>query len=47
MDKIYDTKKTNDIVKAHDCYAATIRKNNNKEKNREFGFLAFKNTDAL
>jgi len=35
MDKIYDTKKTNDIVKAHDCYAATIRKNNSKEKNRD------------
>jgi len=33
MDKGYDTKKTDDIIKAHGCYAATIRKNNNKEKN--------------
>jgi IS5 family transposase len=35
MDKIYDTKKTGNIVKAHGCYAATIRKNNSKEKNRD------------
>ena len=35
MDKIYDTKNTNNIVKAHGCHVATIRKNNNKEKNRD------------
>jgi IS5 family transposase len=33
MDKGYDTKATDDVIKAHGCYAATIRKNNNKEKN--------------
>lgn len=35
MDKIYDTKKTDAIVKAHGCHPATIRKNNNKNKNRD------------
>jgi IS5 family transposase len=35
MDKIYDTRKTDAIVKAHGCYPATIRKNNNKNKNRD------------
>jgi IS5 family transposase len=35
MDKMYDTKKTEGILKARGCYAATIRKNNNKEKNRD------------
>jgi IS5 family transposase len=35
MDKIYDTKKTDALVKAHGCYPATIRKNNNKNKNQD------------
>jgi transposase, IS5 family len=35
MDKGYDTKETDDIINAHGCYAATIRKNNNKEKNSD------------
>lgn len=33
MDKIYDTKETDKIVSAQGCHAATIRKNNNKNKN--------------
>jgi transposase, IS5 family len=35
MDKLYDTKKTDLILKANGCAAGTIRKNNNKNKNRE------------
>jgi IS5 family transposase len=35
MDKMYDTKKTDGILKARGIYAATIRKNTNKEKNRD------------
>lgn len=35
MDKMYDTKKTDGILKAKGVYAATIRKNNNQEKNRD------------
>mgnify|MGYP001566802499 CR=1 FL=1 len=35
MDKLYDTKATNDAVRANGCYAATIRKNNNPIKNRD------------
>ena len=35
MDKMYDTKKTNAIIIANGCYPATIRKNTNKEKNRD------------
>lgn len=35
MDKLYDTKKTNMLVIASGCYPATIRKNTNKEKNRD------------
>ena len=35
MDKMYDTKKTDGILKAKGIYAATIRKNNNQEKNRD------------
>lgn len=35
MDKMYDTKKTDGILKAKGVYAATIRKNNNKEKNKD------------
>lgn len=35
MDKMYDTRKTDGILKARGIYAATIRKNTNKEKNRD------------
>ena len=35
MDKMYDTKKTDAILKGMGIYAATIRKNSNKEKNRD------------
>lgn len=35
MDKLYDTKKTNALVRAAGCHVATIRKNTNKEKNRD------------
>jgi IS5 family transposase len=35
MDKIYDTKKTDGILRGMGIHAATIRKNNNKEKNRD------------
>jgi IS5 family transposase len=35
MDKIYDTKKTDALVRAGGCYPATIRKNSNKSKNRD------------
>jgi len=35
MDKIYDTKKTNTIVQSNNCFIGTIKKNNNKEKNRD------------
>lgn len=35
MDKIYDTKKTDGILRAKGIHAATIRKNTNKEKNRD------------
>lgn len=35
MDKMYDTKKTDGILKAKGVYAATIRKNNNRTKNRD------------
>lgn len=35
MDKMYDTKKTDGILKGKGVYAATIRKNTNKEKNRD------------
>lgn len=33
MDKLYDTRKTNQIIKAHNCALGTIRKNNNPTKN--------------
>jgi IS5 family transposase len=33
-DKLYDTKKTEAIIRASGCHPATIRKNTNKEKNR-------------
>ncbi len=35
MDKLYDTRGTDLILRAHNLYAATIRKNNNKAKNRD------------
>lgn len=35
MDKLYDTKKTNARVRGAGCHVATIRKNTNKEKDRD------------
>lgn len=35
MDKLYDTKKTDLILADHNCAAGTIRKNSNKNKNRD------------
>ena len=35
MDKMYDTKKTDGILHARGIHTATIRKNNNREKNRD------------
>ena len=35
MDKLYDTKKVNLILKAKNCASGIIRKNNNKTKNRD------------
>lgn len=35
MDKMYDTKKTDEILRAKGIHAATIRKNTNKAKNRD------------
>lgn len=35
MDKLYDTKKCHLILKANSCASAIIRKNNNKDKNRD------------
>ena len=35
MDKLYDTKKSNLILTANSCASGTIRKNNNKNKNRD------------
>jgi transposase, IS5 family len=35
MDKMYDTKKTDAILKAKGCHPSTIRKNTNKEKNAD------------
>lgn len=35
MDKMYDTKKTDAVLRGRGLHAATIRKNNNKEKNRD------------
>jgi transposase, IS5 family len=35
MDKMYDTKKTDNIIIAKGCHPATIRKNSNKNKNRD------------
>lgn len=35
MDKLYDTKKADLILKASHCAIGTIRKNNNKSKNRD------------
>lgn len=35
MDKIYDTHDTDQILRAHNLHAATIRKKNNKTKNRD------------
>jgi len=34
-DKLYDTKKTEAVIRASGCHPATIRKNTNKEKNRD------------
>lgn len=35
MDKLYDTKNTDQILLANGCAVGTIRKNNNKNKNRD------------
>lgn len=35
MDKLYDTKKANLILKANNCASGIIRKNNNKNKDRD------------
>ena len=35
MDKLYDVKKADTILQAHKLHAATIRKNNNRIKNRD------------
>lgn len=35
MDKLYDCKEVYEALAAHHCHAATIRKNNNKTKNRD------------
>lgn len=35
MDKLYDTKKCNLILRANNCASGIIRKNNNKTKNRD------------
>jgi len=35
MDKLYDTKEVNKILKANNCASGIIRKNNNKNKNRD------------
>ena len=35
MDKLYDVKKVNNRLKAYNIYAATIRKNNNRAKNKD------------
>jgi IS5 family transposase len=35
MDKIYDTKKCNLILQMNNCASGIIRKNNNKNKNRD------------
>lgn len=35
MDKLYDTKKTDQRIKASGCSPGTIRKNNNPDKNRD------------
>lgn len=35
MDKLYDVKKADKILKAHNLHAATIRKNNSRIKNRD------------
>jgi len=34
-DKLYDCKKADSVLKANHCRAATIRKNNNQNKNRD------------
>lgn len=35
MDKLFDNKETDLVVKANNCHAATIRKNNNKSKQKD------------
>jgi len=35
LDKLYDTKSTDKILLANGCSIATIRKNNNQNKNRD------------
>ena len=35
MDKLFDCRTADEILTAHGCHAATIRKNNNKQKNRD------------
>lgn len=35
MDKLYDTKKSHLILKAHNCASGIIQKNNNKQKNKD------------
>ena len=34
MDKLYDTKNSNQILKINNCASGIIRKNNNKTKNK-------------
>ena len=34
-DKLYDTKKSDQVFKANHCHIATIRKNNNQNKNHD------------
>ena len=35
MDKLYDTKRVNQILKVNNCASGIIRKNNNKTKNKD------------
>jgi len=35
LDKLFDCREADTTLKANHCYAATIRKNNNQQKNRD------------
>lgn len=35
LDKLYDCREANQVLNAHRCYSATIRKKNNKTKNKD------------